>query len=80
MRQLRLYYRQDCHLCEQLLAQLDGLRRNREFSLQMIDVDLNPSELSAYLTRIPVLESSDGDCLSEYFLNEDALLNYLDGG
>lgn len=80
MRQLRLIYRKDCHLCEEMLAQLDGLRRDREFILEMIDLDLNPTELAAYHTRIPVLETSHGECLSEYFLDEDALLNYLDGG
>ena len=80
MRQLRLFYRKDCHLCEEMLAQLDGFRRDREFVLEMLDVDLNPTELAAYRTRIPVLENSCGDCLCEYFLDQDVLLNYLDGG
>jgi hypothetical protein len=60
--------------------QLNGSRWHGKFSLELIDVDSAATELFSYQARIPVLETPQGKCLSEYFLDEDALLSYLDGG
>ena len=80
MKQLRFYHRQDCHLCEVMLGQLHKLQRTHEFELEMVEVDRRASDLSVYRNRIPVLETLRGDCLSEHFLDEDALLSYLTSG
>ena len=80
MRRLRLYHRQGCHLCEEMLERLTSHQHSGDFSLELIDIDQQADRLSAYRTRIPVLEGQEGECLSEYFLDEDALLNYLHGG
>lgn len=77
MKTLRLYVREGCHLCEEMHAALQQLPRNREFLLEMVDVDRSPDKLDDYGSRIPVLESAEGDCLSEYFLDEVRLLNHL---
>jgi len=79
MRRLRLYYRLECHLCEDMLLHLEGLRPTRPFELEMIDVDGNPEIREAYQRRIPVLETAEGRCLSEYFLDEATVLSYLQG-
>jgi len=80
MRQLRLYHRRDCHLCEQMLERLAPYQGSGRLSLELIDVDLGGAGMSAYRTRIPVLETPQGECLGEYFLDEDVLLRYLEGG
>lgn len=80
MRHLRLYYRRDCHLCEEMLERLAPYQQRGQLGLELIDIDRSADERSAYRTRIPVLENPEGECLSEYFLDEDALLSYLDGG
>jgi hypothetical protein len=80
MRRLRLFYRPDCHLCEEMLEQLAPYRQRGLLALELIDIDRSGDALSAYRTRIPVLENLAGECLCEYFLDEDALLSYLEGG
>ena len=80
MRRLRLYHRQDCHLCEEMLERLAPYQNSGHLSLELIDIDHRAEAWSAYRTRIPVLESPEGECLSEHFLDEDALLSYLEGG
>ncbi|MGD8589844.1 MAG: glutaredoxin family protein [Chromatiales bacterium] len=80
MRRLRLYHRPGCHLCEQMQEQLEPYRRNGRLDLDLVDVDMVDTDLSSYLERIPLLETPQGESLCEYFLDEDALLSYLDGG
>jgi hypothetical protein len=79
MRRLRLYYRLECHLCEDMLLHLERLRKTRQFDLELVDVDSGPGIREAYQQRLPVLEAAEGQCLSEYFLDEAAVLNYLQG-
>ncbi|MEN8177809.1 MAG: glutaredoxin family protein [Pseudomonadota bacterium] len=79
MTALRLYVREGCHLCEEMLKDLQRVLQNREIQLELIDVDRSPGKLDDYGSRVPVLESAQGACLSEYFLDEVKLINYLDG-
>lgn len=80
MSPLRLYTRQGCHLCDDMLADLRRLQVERDFPLELIDVDLEAHIQVKYGPRVPLLETVDGECLSEYFLDEAGLLIYLDGG
>ena len=77
MRSLRLFIRDGCHLCEEMVSDLQRLVQDRGFHLELIDVERTPGKLDAYGSRVPVLESPDGECLSEYFLDEDKLMSYL---
>ena len=70
--------RQGCHLCEDMLADLQPLLQERGVPLELIDVDGSPGMQHYYGQRIPVLESSAGECLSELFLDEAAVARYLD--
>ncbi len=79
MRSLRLYIREGCHLCEDMASELQRLVQHRDFHLELVDVERTPGKLDAYGSRVPVLESQDGECLSEYFLDEDKLMSYLSG-
>ena len=77
MKRLRLYHRVDCHLCEDMAIHLEDLRRSWEFELEQVDVDSDATLRERYHTRVPVLEDADGNCLSEYFLDQASVLNYL---
>ena len=80
MRHLRLYTRQGCHLCEDMQAQLQDLQAEHGFTLELTDLDREPGMQSAYGRRVPVLETAEGTCLCEHYLERMSLLNYLNDG
>ncbi len=61
-----------------MLAHLRRLQAEKDFFLELIDVDLEPDVQVKYGPRVPLLETVDGECLSEYFLDEAGLMIYLD--
>ena len=74
---LNLYYRHNCHLCEDMWEHLQEIRKEYEFQVVTIDIG-DDAELEArHGTRIPVLETEDGKELCNYYLNERGLLDYL---
>ena len=77
MKQLRLYHRNGCHLCEDMLEQLEPLRAEADFECQLIDVDSDEGLLKHYNERVPVLETGEGKLLCEVFLDPSKVLNYL---
>ena len=77
MTQFRVYSRQGCHLCEQLIEDLMPLIRGR-FDLEVCDVDTRDDWRDAYDTAVPVLEY-DGKLVCQYHLDRDALAAILDG-
>ncbi|RDH86244.1 MAG: thioredoxin family protein [endosymbiont of Escarpia spicata] len=77
---LKLFYRDGCHLCEDMLEQLQQLQREQMFPLELVDVDRDPATQARYNDIVPVLENGDGIQLSEYFLDEAGLRRYLQGG
>ena len=80
MRRMRLYFRMDCHLCEDMQSHLEELRRAWHFELELIDVDAATQVIrEGYQQRVPLLEAVDGLCLSEYYLDEVTVLSYLQG-
>jgi glutaredoxin len=69
MRDVVLYGRAECHLCDEaraLLRSLDGVR------LREVDIDGDDALLAAYLERIPVVEV-DGRIVSELLPDVDAI-------
>ena len=77
MKQLRLYHRIGCHLCEDMAEQLEPLRTEADFECHLIDVDRDEGLLSRYHDRVPVLETGEGELLCEVFLDPSRVLNYL---
>ncbi len=76
---LRLYQRAGCHLCEDMLQQLERVRMEHPFRLELVDVDANPDCREQYGMRIPVLETEDGREISGFFLDERQVRDYLSG-
>jgi hypothetical protein len=54
---LVLYSRRGCHLCEEMLEDLESLCRDA--ALEVIDVDGDAALVSRYGARVPVLVADD---------------------
>jgi len=77
---LKLYSRQYCHLCQDMLAALDVLRgelaREFPFEVVVVDVDADPTLLAKYDELVPVLAADDRE-LCHYFLDALKVREYL---
>jgi uncharacterized membrane protein len=51
-----LYTRKDCHLCEQVKADLESIQEKYPHRLVEIDIDADPALQKKYLLEIPVVE------------------------
>ena len=50
-----LYSRQGCHLCENAETMLAGLRKELDFSLEILYIDEKPELENLYGTQVPVV-------------------------
>ncbi|MEJ2529362.1 MAG: glutaredoxin family protein [Gammaproteobacteria bacterium] len=71
-----LYFRYNCHLCEDMLQHLRVLQQSQGFLLETIDVDLNNRLQERSGTLVPVLTAGDEE-LCHYYLDEVRLRDYL---
>jgi len=76
VKSLTVYSRRQCHLCDLLLEDLGALLGERGV-IQVVDVDQDPRLRERYGLWIPVVVG-DGQELSGYPLNRDAIRRYLD--
>ena len=58
MSRLTVYSREDCPLCEELLAELLPWADERGFAVQIIDVDSDPQLLRRYGLKVPLVDWS----------------------
>jgi thiol-disulfide isomerase/thioredoxin len=75
-----LYSRSWCHLCEDLLAALRNFmaREGLPFSVDVIDVDADPSLVARFDELVPVLYGDlSAPELCHYFFDQDALRRHL---
>ncbi len=77
---LTLYWREYCHLCHDMLAQLLALREELGgvdvFSVEQVDVDRDPLLEAKYDELVPVLVAGERE-LCHYFLKPEAVRAYL---
>jgi len=73
---LTLYSRSYCHLCDDMAAALEPLRREFGFGLASVDVDRDPALEARYGERVPVLAHGDAE-LCHYFLDAPRVHAYL---
>ena len=73
---LQFYFRQGCHLCEDMWQQLLEEGADSAFELESFDIDRNHPLNEKYGTLIPVLEA-EGRILCCYYLDRMALHAYL---
>ena len=74
---LTVYSRRGCHLCEDLLGELEPLLRGRA-AVAVKDIDLDDELRERYHTRVPVV-SAAGQELCQYHLDRPVVLAWLDG-
>jgi glutaredoxin len=55
MIRVTLYGRVGCHLCEEMRAVVEGVRREMRLEIEEIDVDGDPALAAAYGSEVPVL-------------------------
>ena len=72
-----LYSREYCHLCHEMLAELDAMRKIRGFDLIVVDVDSDPGLEARFGELVPVLFHQARE-LARYRLAVPALEAYLD--
>ena len=72
MQTLTLYSRQGCHLCEDMFEQLEELRAELNFSLDVRDIDTNSNWHQQFDELVPVLMQDDTE-ICRYFLDKVAL-------
>ncbi len=69
---LTLYYREGCHLCQNMLQALRGLQSHLGFELQLVDIDRDTRLRQRYDEWVPVLCEDERE-LCHYYLDEQAL-------
>lgn len=76
---LVVYGREECHLCQDMIAALHELQKQTPFTFQLVDIDSDPELIVRYGEKIPVLISaSTNQEICHYHLNVADLDAYLD--
>jgi glutaredoxin len=76
VREVTLYGRPGCHLCDEARETLLRLRGELPFELVERDIEQDDALLRAYLERIPVI-LLDGREVGEFFVDEGLLRREL---
>jgi glutaredoxin len=76
MTTVTLYSRPGCHLCDEARSTLERLRAGTPFEVDEINIEADDALHARYLERIPVV-AVDGEELSEYFVDEEALIRRI---
>ncbi len=71
MKQVVLYTRERCCLCDTALGVIEAVRAVTPFSLAIIDIDEDPALVARYGDKVPVIEV-DGRMHAKYRLDADA--------
>ena len=61
-----------CHLCHQMIAQLEQLRDRLDFTFEVVDVDRDPVLEEEWGVKVPVLLDGEEE-ICHYFLDVAAL-------
>ena len=69
---LTVLSREYCHLCHQMIAELDRLRARLDFAVEVIDVDRHPELEERWGDKVPVLLDGERE-ICHYFLDLEAL-------
>jgi len=75
-KELTLFHRIGCHLCDQMLSDLQPYIESNEVILKLIDIDEDPKWTQRYNTLIPVLHA-DSEPMCKYYLDKERLESFL---
>ena len=83
MIQFILYSRSYCHLCDDMLEQLQHYHAEYAFEVRVLDVDADPALTELYDELVPVLVgkkvNADAKQICHYFLDHEALKAFFHG-
>ena len=74
--QVTVYHAADCHLCERALEIVDGVRRELQFDLELVDIGGDAELEARYREFLPVVEV-DGERAFTYFVDAGAFRRRL---
>jgi len=75
-RSLVVYYRDGCHLCEQVVASLFQLQEELIYEIEQIDIDADPVLQDKYNVDVPVV-TYQGEVIFYHFFDEIQLRKAL---
>ncbi|MFK5894174.1 MAG: glutaredoxin family protein [Pseudomonadota bacterium] len=78
--QFILYSREGCHLCEDMIEQLQPYCEKYNFNIEIIDVDRTPQLQQKYGLSVPILyyqQADKNEEICKYFLEPNSLLSFL---
>ena len=77
---LTFYYRENCHLCDDMWRHLRELQTGRDFDFELVRVDVDSDNVlqQRFGTLVPVLLGDDR-VICNYYLDPEALERYLTG-
>ena len=78
-RELTLFGRLECHLCQDMLNDIEPLKEELGFELKIIDIDRDNQLVKRYGTLVPVLVAGEQE-ICHYFLDKQALIQYFERG
>jgi hypothetical protein len=73
---LTVYSRTYCHLCEEMIAGLHALQARFSFTVDVVDVDADPTLEARYGEDVPVLVHGDKE-LCRHVLASGLVTDYL---
>ncbi len=69
---LTVLSREYCHLCHQMVAELERLRGRHDFAIEVVDVDRFPDLEEKWGDKVPVLLDGERE-ICHYFLDLEVL-------
>ncbi len=73
---VRLYSRNDCHLCDVAKGRIESAGRRVAFRFEIVDIDGDPKRYAPYNERIPVVHVN-GEEIFAFRVNERILVRKL---
>ena len=74
---LKFYYRQECHLCEDMLELIRNYISEYQIELKMIDIDSDSKACEKYTLLIPVLTDHLDQEICHYFFDKIRFEQFL---
>ncbi|MDE2888368.1 MAG: glutaredoxin family protein [Gemmatimonadota bacterium] len=73
---VRLFSRNDCHLCDVAKARIESAGRRVPFRLEVVDIDGDAGLVARYNDRVPVVHVNGEEAFA-YRVNEKVLVRKL---
>lgn len=74
---VRVYVRDGCHLCDEVLVEIDSLgRTGGGIDVEVLDIESDDQLLGRFLERIPVIEV-EGEIVSELTFDRESFISAL---